>query len=210
MTLSDGLGIVRYNSKILCKRHLLAGIVYAALLPLIYSFELLQLMEVVMVSEIPFSLLGALFLPAIVEVDFEDGIGEIISTKPMSKGWILLCRFGIGVLLLGIVTGVLLLYMVIQDSIFDFGRCYVSAMISQIYLGVVGMTIANLLRNVVAGYLTSFSYFFLEFITKGKYTGALYLFSLTKNDLSTKWWLMTITLGLVMVNVILLRRRNLH
>lgn len=210
MAFSDCFRIVRYNGKILSKRYLLSGLIYAALLPMVYSFQLLQMGEVVRISEIPFSLLGVLLLTAMGEVDFEDGVGEIVSTKRMNKGVILLYRLGLGILALGIITGALLLWMVFQGSRFDFGTVYMCALINQLFLGVLGITAANLCRNAVAGYLVSISYFFVEFTTKGKYTGVFYLFSLTRNDLTAKWWLLGVTLILVTGNLLYLRRRSLN
>lgn len=211
MAFNAGFGIIRYNSKILCTKYLLAGLIYSVLLPIIYSFELLQPKEVAMISEIPFSLLGVLFLTAIVEVDFEDGVGEILSSKQQNKGTILLYRLGISVVILGLLTGLLLLYMAGRGSTFDFGRFLVSASVNQIFLGVLGLTFANLSRNVIVGYLVSMSYFFMEFATKGKYTGELYLFSVNPNHLTSKLWIFGIVVILVGMNYLDLRwRRNLH
>ena len=97
----------------------------------------------------------------------------------------------------------------IQGSTFDFLEITFGVWISAVFLGMLGFTIVNLSNNISLAYLISFGYYFMEYITKGKYTKEFYLFSLIKgNFVKGKYELLFIIFVMIIVNLFIFKRKN--
>ena len=205
---STAVDMLKYNAKLLVKANVLAGLAYACLLPIIFSFELLRSWEVARISELYMSLLGMIILTPLAAVDLENGIFELIAVKRWKRGWTFCFRLLIGILLLLIVTVGLLIFMRLRGSSFPFGRFLAGALVTQLFLGLIGISVTHITGNATLGYMFAFSYFFAEWVTKGKYTGDFFLFSLLRGNFLPKYYLLGIIGILLVFNLLLLNRRT--
>lgn len=90
----------------------------------------------------------------------------------------------------------------VQGSTFNFW-------ISSVFLGILGFTVVNFSDNISLAYLISFGYYFMEYVTKGKYTKELYLFSLTKGKFfKGKYELLFIIFFMIIVNLFIFKRKS--
>jgi hypothetical protein len=79
---------------------------------------------------------------------------------------------------------------------------------SAVFLGLIGLTAANLTGNITAGYLLSFAYYGFEMFTKGKYTKGVYLFSLSNNSFHEKYILLLIIIFLCAFNIVYVLKKS--
>lgn len=77
------------------------------------------------------------------------------------------------------------------------------------FLGMLGITASNIFENEMLGYMIAFMYYFFERFNAGKYTKDLYLFSLVQGSFTYgKWCILLISLALLAVNLIILKRKS--
>ena len=100
-------------------------------------------------------------------------------------------------------------YAKTQGSSFNFFEIAFGTCISAVFLGMLGFTVANLIQNISASYLVCFSYYFLEYFTKGKYTKDLYLFSLTSGSFKSGKLVLLCTIFIMIIfNMIFIKKRS--
>ena len=204
------VGLLRYNAKILLRKEFLAGLIYLLFLPVIFNFRLLTLKEAATIGEIYFSLFGVIFLTSIIELDFLDGVAELVAIKKINPERTFFLRMMMIIIILSICTLSLYCYMLFQGSEFPISELFLGTLVTQISLGLLGVTAANLSRNLPFGYLFGVSYFFLEFLSQGRFTQRFYLFGLTQGDVESKYYLLLASLLLIWVNWSILKRRKIN
>ncbi|MFW6265086.1 MAG: hypothetical protein ACOC3B_03175 [Bacillota bacterium] len=207
--MNSALGIIKYNYKIILRTNLLIAIVYALILPFVVNFKLLTQLEVSRISELFISLIGIIILTSLIEVDYEGNIAEIISAKLKHKGTVFTYRLFIALAAMLILISLLYSYMIINDGNFHLLTTLAGTMITGLYLGMLGITAANLSRNLIVGYLISFTYYLVEFSTRGRYTGNFYLFGLETSNFTSKYYLLAFVVLMFIVNIVVLRKRSL-
>jgi hypothetical protein len=78
---------------------------------------------------------------------------------------------------------------------------------SGLALGSVALLAAILFGSLSGGYIVAFAWYLLEWMTKGKWTGRLYLFSMSDGDWNgDKLWLLLLALLCLAVSAWLLPR----
>lgn len=202
------IGLLKYNGKIFLRKEYLAGLIYLLLLPVIFNFRLLTLDEAAMIGETYFSLFGVIFLTSIIELDFLDGVVELVANKKIQLEKIFFLRLLMMIIVLSIITVSLYGYMLFQGSVFPISELFLGTLITEVFLGLIGVTAANLSRNLILGYLLGISYFFFEYLSQGLYTRKLYLFGLIRGDVESKYYLVLAIFLLVWVNWLILKRRK--
>lgn len=200
--------LIRYNGKVLFRKEYMAGLIYGFLLFAVLNFRLLTQNQVAVICETYISLFGIIFLTSIVELDFQAGMIELIATKKVGRGVTFGIRFLLVIIVLGIITGSIQAYMLLKGSDFLISQFFFGTMVSEVFLGLIGITVANLTKNVILGYFAGISYFLFEYLTRGHLTKKLYLFSLIRGDLESKYYLLIVIIFLICVNLLLLQRRK--
>ncbi|MEC9488620.1 MAG: hypothetical protein UMV23_03965 [Halanaerobium sp.] len=209
MSWENSLGLLKYNARIVCRSNVLVSIVYSIILPFFVGYRLLNWVEAARISELLLTLPGIIIMTSLVEVDFSAGMAELVSTKKKDKGSIFLYRILIGLALMAVVIGLSQGWMLLQGSNFPSWQFFSGTLVTSLFLGLLGITAANLTGNIIAGYLIAFSYYLLEFMSGGRYTGPLYLFSLIKGVYQPKLYFLGGILLLILFNYFLLQRRNI-
>lgn len=209
MSLSGYLQLIKYNAKILNKINIAIGILYASLIPVIFNLKWLNAKEMAEINEFYISILGIILLTWITEIEFEEGVIEIISAKKISKSLIFLYRLLLVIVIMGILISILNIFAIYQGSVFNFKEMFIGSIVTGLFLGILGITFTNLSKNLIAGYLITFAYYIMEFSTKGKYTQELYLFSLTTERFTAKYNLIGIIVFMVIINLFVINKRNL-
>lgn len=194
---------LNYNFKILFRKNLLAGLVYGLLVPFIFN-----LAHPVMISEIYLAPVGIIFLTMLTEIDKEDGMNEFILAREKGVESNFFTRYLIGITITAAVIIWFLSFLSVEGIDVNNIRVLTGTLITGIFLGTVGLTAANILRNYVAGYIISFSYFLFDFMTGGEYTGRLYLFSLSEGNFNPKYYLLVLIVVLLVINILLFKFRK--
>lgn len=184
--------------------NLLAAIAYVLLAITIFSIKLLDYKALASVGEFYISIIGIILIPCISSFEQRDNIKEVIYSRKTSYTRTILIRIIITMIFIFCVIGAIMILAKIQGCSFNFWEITFGTWISAVFLGTIGFTVANFCNSTSAAYLVGFGYYFIEYLTKGKYTKNLYLFSLTNGNFSTgKYWLLAITLIILTVNLIL-------
>lgn len=208
MSASSLSALIKYNSKILCKA-LLAAVLFSALLPFALSLHRLNPLEAARTAEVYLGLLGLLLFPSLAQIDFEVAAAEIVSCQLRSKALVFSLRLLLSIGVLSTINTAFLLYMRALDCRFNFALVLSGTLITQLALGLVGATVAAACRTAAAGYLTAFGYFLLDYTTRGRITGPLYLFSLSRGMVSPKLYLLALALALILITNAVLQRRSI-
>ena len=196
---------LKYNFKVLFRKNFLAGIVYSLIVPFIFN-----LAHPVMISEVYLAPVGIIFLTELSEIDKEEQINELVSVRQKGVYYNLLSRYLLGLSLTVLALSYFLGYISLQGIDVVAGELLLGTFITALFLGTLGLTIANFLKNYVAGYIVSFSYYLFDFMTGGDYTGDLFLFSLSKGDFFPKYYLFGLSILLIGINLIYIKYRTIE
>lgn len=204
------LKIIKYNSKILFNLNVIAAIVVAALIPIIFSFRLLNFSEMAQISERIISIIGILLLPFIAHIEKRDNIEEVIFPKKTHHALIFLLRYFLLSLLVILIIFALCIVAKLQGAEFNISKILFGTSISAIFFGTLGLTVSNLTRTLSSGYLIGFAYYLFDYMSHGKYTKSFYSFSLMNNSFSEKYYLLAVTGILFLINVIYVHWKSNH
>ena len=203
------LSILKYNIKILINLNVIVSIIFIILAPVIFSVKLLDSTSIASISEYYLSLLGVILIPYIANIEDLNNIKEVVYIRKTSQVKITISRIIIAVTFMTIMILGVLFYAKTQGSSFNLLEMVLGTWISAMFLGILGFTVANLIQNISALYLVCFSYYFLEYFTKGKYSKDLYLFSLTSGSFkSGKLVLLCIIFFMIIFNMIFIKKKS--
>jgi hypothetical protein len=198
---------IKYNIKILFGINIVAAIIFVAATPVFYSLSLLDAKEIARLGELYLSIIGIILFTYLPGLEEANNTKELVYAKTRS----VISTFAIRFLLICILTLLLILAMamIIQfnGGNFNLMQFTFGITVTAVFLGVIGLTIANYTNEASAGYLVAFAYFIFEWITRGKYTGDFYLNSLLNFSFAEKYRLLAIAIGLILINIMKLCKR---
>ncbi|MBU5591239.1 hypothetical protein KQI89_05645 [Clostridium sp. MSJ-4] len=203
------LSILKYNFKLILNLNLLAAIGFIILILTVSSLKLLDYKTLAKIGEMYISIIGIILMPYLVNMENKHNIKEVIYSRKTSHAKTILRRIIMVMILMFLMIASVMVLAKIQGSSFEFWEITFGTWISATFLGMIGITIVNLIDNISAAYLISFSYYFMEYVTKGKYTKDLYLFSLTKGSfVRGKYLLLFIILIMVIFNLLIVKKKS--
>lgn len=194
--------LIWYNSKILLDWNALAAFALFLLTPFIFSFNLLSYKEIAKVTELYLSISGILLFAYIGSIENREFATELVNVRKVSHWRVVLLRFVIVLLSVIAMILVLLAFAMWKGSIFPYWEVVAGTVITIMYLGSIAFTIGNFTNQLSSGYIIAFAYYLLEYTTKGRYTGSMYLFSLLKLNFTPKYYLLTAALVMLAINLI--------
>lgn len=180
--IKSNLNIFKYNIKILLDLNIIISIIFAASAPLVFSFRFLDYIQTAKITEYYISIIGIILIPSIVNIENNDNIRETVCSKKTSHSKIIAFRIAFMMLIIFLIILCILLLARFYGSKFNICEIAIGTWISASFLGMIGLTIVSLTKNISSGYMVSFIYYAFEFFTSGKYTHGLYLFSLTSGS----------------------------
>ncbi|MDR1953927.1 MAG: hypothetical protein LBQ21_05560 [Clostridiales Family XIII bacterium] len=111
---------------------------------------------------------GIILLPSVLSPERDRRILEVVRVKPLSYPLVLLSRVLLAAISIFAVIGMILLIMVISRSSFPVRALYFGAAASIACLGAIGLFVASLSGNVIAGYLVALMWFFTDMMAVPK------------------------------------------
>jgi len=201
------LSFLKHNIKISAGKNYIIATLLIAILPVIVGFRFIEQMGMVKLFEVYLSLLGILILGNILEHE-SNKINEVVRSKKLSIINSFFFRMVIGIVVILIFFSIVILFGKIGKGNFQVFQFVPGALITSIFLGILCITVYNITKKISAGYLISFSYYIFERLTMGKYTRNFMLFGLLKNNYESKFYLVGVIIGLVLINIIILLRQK--
>lgn len=197
------MAFVKYNLKLFFNLNVVTAFVLILLAPVLFSFELIVKEDMAKVGELYLSLIGIVLFPFLPIMEERAGCQEVVYVKKLNHRWIYSLRvFMIMVLSFLFILSVML-FAKFQGGDFPFWSMVFGVWISALFFGMLGLTVANLTRNLTAAYLIPFAYFSFEFMTKGKYTKDFFVLSLLKDSFTEKYWILLLVVIMVIFNLII-------
>ena len=199
---------VKYNIKILFGFNLMIGIIIAMGIPFVVSFKFIEYRDMAKISEWLYSLLGIVLLTYIMNIDKKRGIGDVINSKQKRHSDTFLIRLFINSTVLFLLIVIMNIFALSQNAVFPFWKITLGSFVTAIFLGLVGLTISSIV-NISTGYMISMAYYVIDLMTGGKYTGDFYLFSLLNDSWGGKYYLIGVSVGLIIANYLIVLRDNM-
>ncbi len=170
-----------------------AALVMAFLSPAIaldvYTSDVgIQLNSAMFALEFYFALVGLLLMAGVVARDNNLNALDLVLTKPVNR-WRLLARrlLPAAGLYLALST-ILVLIIHISFIPLPLGKALLVATATGFYLGMIGMTVANLTRSALAGYGAGIVYWLLEAGFRGRFTAPFFLLMASHQPDASEFW----------------------
>ena len=119
---------------------------------------------------------GPLIFAGVLARDQQVGALDLVLTKPANRWRLLAGRLLPAVVLY---AGVVVLLVAVLHRTYQplpVAKALLAPLLTGVYLGVVGMTVANLARSPLAGYGAGLAYWIFEVAFRGRFTAPLFLF----------------------------------
>lgn len=181
--------ISRVQIKLSTKNNLPLSILCIILMPVILGIQNLDSIASSMVLERYISLIGIILLTPLFLPEQDKNVAEIVESKFTSIISVYFIRIFISVLSLFILISACILMLYLNHCEFIIWNFVIGTFASAFFLGAIGFMAYGITGNVVVGYLLPTAYYILNFSVGAKLEN-FYLFSLVKNSMKEKYWLL--------------------
>ncbi|WP_187355417.1 hypothetical protein ['Paenibacillus yunnanensis' Narsing Rao et al. 2020] len=207
-----GQGTVKlgwYNLKLTANSSWLLSLLLLVVIPFFMDPGLMGAAQAAKLGALLLSFIGLIVFPHLALLE-EGGTGEVVFGKVIRPFPLFLFRWLITFAFIVLAVGLLYMYLRQQGASVSVWALTASVAVTAAALGSCGMTAALLLRSLPAGYITGFAWYLIDYSTKGKLTGAFYLFGFLKHGWGRDQWLLgALALALALFCAWLLPRRRL-
>ena len=153
-------------------------------------------------------LIGILLIVPLHAAEHEAVIREVVFTRKIPQWIILFMRIIMAVILLVFLTGVFAGIMMMKNCTFPYMSYVLGTVASEIALGSIGFFTAVLSNSIIAGYLVSIGYFLFNYLGNIAGTNVFCLFSMGTGDFITKVWLFGISILLITITLIYVKKKK--
>ena len=153
-------------------------------------------------------LIGILLIVPLHAAEHEAVIRDVVFTRKIPQWMVLLIRMITAIVMLVFLTGIFAEIMIVKNCTFPYMSYVVGTVISELALGSVGFFAAVLSNSVIAGYLVSIGYFLFNYLGNISDTNIFYLFSIRTGDFITKVWLFGISVLLITITLIYVKKKK--
>lgn len=186
--------------KLSVKNSLPPAVLCIILMPIIFGIQNLDNMASSMVLERYISLIGIMLLTPLFLPEQDKNVAEVVEAKYRSVIVVYLLRVTIFVAALFILTNTSILILYLNHCDFIMRNYVIGIFASAFFLGMLGFMAYGMSGNIVVGYLLPAAYYILNF-SLGEKLKQFYLFSLVKNSMVEKYWLLGSGLVFLMITL---------
>ena len=201
-------GILKANFRLSIRNNLSLAILYLLIIPVLRSIENLNEIYSAECLEQSVILIGILLIVPLHAAEHEAAIRDVVFTRKISQWIILFMRIIMAVILLVFLTGVFAGIMMMKNCTFPYMSYVLGTVVSEIALGSIGFFTAVLSSSVIAGYLVSIGYFLFNYLGNITGTNVFCLFSMGTGDFITKVWLFGISILLITITLIYVKKKK--
>ncbi len=136
-------------------------------------------------------LCALLILAGVLARDKGSGMLDLVLTKPVNRWRLLWDRLLPGLMLYSFVMVVSVALLQLISGAMPIGKALLVSFSTGVYLGMIGLTVANITRNALAGYGAGILFWFFEAGFNGRLTAPFYLFIVSQQVSgvsSEAWW----------------------
>lgn len=199
-------GILKANFRLSIRNNLSLAILYLLTIPVLRSIENLNEIYSAECLEQSVILIGILLIVPLHAAEHEAAIRDVVFTRKIPQWTVLLIRMITAIVMLVFLTGIFAEIMIVKKCTFPYMSYVVGTVISELALGSVGFFAAVLSNSVIAGYLMSIGYFLFNYLGNISDTNIFCLFSMRTGDFITKVWLLGISVLLITITLIYVKK----
>ena len=203
-------GILKSNFRLSIRNNLSLAILYLLIIPVLRSIENLNEIYSAECLEQSVILIGILLIVPLHAAEHEAAIRDVVFTRKIPQWMVLLIRMLTAIVMLVLLTGIFAEIMIVKNCTFPYMSYVVGTVISELALGSVGFFAAVLSNSVIAGYLVSIGYFLFNYLGNISDTNIFCLFSMRTGDFLTKVWLFEISVLLITITLIYVKKKKVY
>lgn len=201
-------GILKTNFCLSIQNNLLLATLYLLIVPVLRGIENLNEIYSAECLEQSVILIGILIIVPLYAAEQKAAIREVVFTRKIPQWIILFMRIIMAVILLVFLTGVFAGIMMMKNCTFPYMSYVLGTVASEIALGSIGFFTAVLSNSIIAGYLVSIGYFLFNYLGNIAGTNVFGLFSMGTGDFITKVWLFGISILLITITLIYVKKKK--
>jgi hypothetical protein len=201
-------GILKANFRLSIRNNLSLAILYLLIIPVLRSIENLNEIYSAECLEQSVILIGILLIVPLHAAEQEAVIWDVVFTRKIPQWMVLLIRMITAIVMLVFLTGIFAEIMIVKNCTFPYISYVVGTVISELALGSVGFFAAVLCNSVIVGYLVSIGYFLFNYLGNISDTNIFCLFSMRTGDFITKVWLFGISVLLITITLIYVKKKK--
>ena len=201
-------GILKANFRLSIRNNLSLAILYLLIIPVLRSIENLNEIYSAECLEQSVILIGILLIVPLHAAEHEAVIWDVVFTRKIPQWMVLLIRMITAIVMLVFLTGIFAEIMIVKNCTFPYMSYVVGTVISELALGSVGFFAAVLSNSVIVGYLVSIGYFLFNYLGNISDTNIFCLFSMRTGDFITKVWLFGISVLLITITLIYVKKKK--
>ena len=201
-------GILKANFRLSIRNNLSLAILYLLIIPVLQSIENLNEIYSAECLEQSVMLIGILLIVPLHAAEHEAAIRDVVFTRKIPQWMVLLIRMITAIVMLVFLTGIFAEIMIVKNCTFPYMSYVVGTVISEMALGSVGFFAAVLSNSVIVGYLVSIGYFLFNYLGNISDTNIFCLFSMRTGDFITKVWLFGISVLLITITLIYVKKKK--
>ena len=141
-------------------------------------------------------------------IEHEHGIDEMIYSKTYPYWKIILYRIIIVSIQLFLVLAIVFIPLKLIGIDFQIINILFGSYVTAFYLGVIGMTLGYITKEISVGALIPFLYYFFEMFSKGRFTKSLYLFGMIEGNYISKIKLFAIAIILILLFFMIIKEET--
>lgn len=195
------LDIAKAQVKLCLRVNILFSVVIMALVPVVCGIDNLDASSSSVVLERFVSFTGIVLLTPAFLPEQDKNIAEVAESKYTSHIKIYLIRFILSAVSLLLLVSGFIAVMILLSCEFDALKYIFGTFATAFFLGSLGFTAYAVSDNVVAGYLFPLGYYMFNMFS-GRSLKNLYLFSLSGNSFTEKYWLLGIGAALIIAGIL--------
>ena len=201
-------GILKANFRLSIRNNLSLAILYLLIIPVLRSIENLNEIYSAECLEQSVILIGILLIVPLHAAEQEAVIWDVVFTRKIPQWMVLLIRMITAIVMLVFLTGIFAEIMIVKNCTFPYMSYVVGTVISELALGSAGFFAAVLSNSVIAGYLVSIGYFLFNYSGNIPGTNIFCLFSMRTGGFITKVWLFGISILLITITLMYVKKKK--
>lgn len=198
--------ILYSNIKIISFNTMALALVYMGALYLMINKNDLLEDSIIFIGEQLISPIGIVMFVRTALIEDEYGVSEMVYSKVYPYWRIILYRIVITSIQLFLVLSIIFLPLKIVRADFHITNILFGSYTTALYLGVIGMILGYMTKEISIGILVPFLYYFFEMFSKGRFTKNLYLFGMGRGNYISKIKLFSIATIAIIVFLFIIKK----
>ncbi|MDU5080183.1 hypothetical protein CIW83_04680 [Tissierella sp. P1] len=198
--------ILYSNIKIISFNTMALALVYMGAIYLMINKNDLLEDSIIFIGEQLISPIGIAMFVRTALIEDEYGVSEMVYSKVYPYWRIILYRIVITSIQLSLVLSIIFLPLKIARADFHITNILFGSYTTALYLGVIGMILGYMTKEISIGILVPFLYYFFEMFSKGRFTKNLYLFGMGRGNYISKIKLFSIATIAIIVFLFIIKK----